>query len=203
MKKIWNFIGFPFRAFILNENTQKKLGLTTLKEERFNQALKRMSGRVLDVGCGNNELINLYKKVSGSFNKEESLGIDIFPFKGVDKVVDTENLPFKKDEFDCVTLLATLNHIPKPKREKVISEIKRVLKPNGKLIITMINPFVGWFCHKLTWWDFDKERGMKEEEEYGLTNEYIFNLMKSNGFELTEQKRFLYGLNNIFVFRKI
>jgi len=197
-KSLWNFIGFPLRAFILDEKTQKKIGLTTLKEERFNEILKRMEGKALDVGCGNNELIIEYRK-----RGNKGIGVDVFPFEGVDMTLNTEKLPFKKEEFDCITLLATLNHIPKQKRMKVIKEINRVLKKNGKLIITMIGPFIGWLCHKLTWWDFDKERRMEKGEEYGLTNEYVFNLIKSQNFKLIEKKKFLYGLNNIFVFHKI
>jgi len=48
-----------------------------------------------------------------------------------------ESIPFKDSTFDIVILLATLEHIID--RGKALSEINRVLKKNGKVIITVPN----------------------------------------------------------------
>ncbi len=198
IQSTWDFLGFPLRI-ILNEKTQERLRLTAFKEEKFNFLLPYLEGKVLDIGCGKNELVKRYRKSGG-----EGLGIDIFPFEGVDHVVDTTNLPLEDREFDAVAMIACLNHIPFHKREYVLSEAYRVLKDGGKLFLTMIGSFSGWFCHKLCWWDFDQnERGMDEsEEDYGLSRRYVTEILDKNGFQIIHRQRFGYGLNNLFVFRK-
>lgn len=97
-----------------------------------------LDGKVLDIGCGKNELINMYKKLG-----REGMGVDVFPFEGVDQVVDTTDLSFEDGEFDTVTMIACLNHIPFYKRDKVLSEAYRVLKDGGRLFLTMIGSFSG------------------------------------------------------------
>lgn len=196
----WDFTGFPLRAFILDEKLQKKLGFTTLKEERFAVVLPLLNGKVLDIGCGHNELIHTYRAKGG-----RGIGVDVFPFEGVDEIVDTTKLPYADKEFDTVTIIASLNHIPIQKRSAVIYEAHRVLRNEGNLIITMINPLVGWFCHKLTWWDFDqKQRGInRKEESYGLTTKYVVDIVQRGGFHLVKKHNFVYGLNKLFIFKKI
>lgn len=197
--RIWDFFGFPLRAFILDERTQKKFGLTTLKEERMSAVTPCMRGSVLDIGCGYNDLVKNYRAGGG-----QGIGVDVFPFDGVDEVLDTVSLPYHDKQFDTVTMVANLNHIPYRKRAAVITEARRVLKDDGVLVITMINGTIGWFCHKLIWWDFDqKERGMDlKEENYGLSDNYVIEIMRKCAFCLVRKKSFLYGLNNLYVFRK-
>jgi ubiquinone/menaquinone biosynthesis C-methylase UbiE len=86
-----------------------------------------------------------------------------------------------------------------------LKEIKRVLKKKGRVIVTMINSFVGFLCHKLTYWDSDqnlRKIDFKKEEDYGLSSKYVESLFEKEGFNLSIKKRFLYGLNILFVFEK-
>jgi ubiquinone/menaquinone biosynthesis C-methylase UbiE len=48
-------------------------------------------------------------------------------------VIDSENLPFKDSTLDIVFMVASLHHIPNPK--KAVKEINKALKPGGSLII--------------------------------------------------------------------
>ena len=51
----------------------------------------------------------------------------------------------KEDKFfDVVTIYAVLHHIGIKDHETVISEVDRVLKANGKLLITEPYPFAFW-----------------------------------------------------------
>lgn len=198
MQEIRDFLGFPLRAFLLTEKWQRKLGLTTLADERLRAVTSRIEGRVLDIGCGANRLIRAWRAAG-----REGIGVDIFNFDGVDRVVDTAALPFRDGEFDTVVMMASLNHIPAGSRPKVLAEARRVLKPGGKLVATMIDPVVGWFCHKLTWWDYDQnERGMAEGEAYGLTRKDVLAAAAGAGFAPESVTGFVYGLNKLFVFRK-
>jgi hypothetical protein len=54
-----------------------------------------------------------------------------------------------------------------------LQEARRVLKGEGRLLITMINPVVGFFAHTIRHrYDLDQlERGMGEEEAKGLWQE--------------------------------
>jgi 2-polyprenyl-3-methyl-5-hydroxy-6-metoxy-1,4-benzoquinol methylase len=46
-------------------------------------------------------------------------------------------VPYKDDSFECVTALEFLEHIINPLR--ILAEIKRVLKPYGRLVLTTPN----------------------------------------------------------------
>lgn len=98
--------------------------------------------KVLDVGCGNGYVLSRYAKEGA-----ETYGIDItetgiqicknrFEFmnlKGNFVVGNAEELPFEDNFFDCVCSMGVLHHVPNT--EKAVSEIHRVLKKDGRLIV--------------------------------------------------------------------
>lgn len=55
------------------------------------------------------------------------------------KVADIENLPFKDNYFDIVVSFETIEHVNKEKQKNFLSEIKRVLKDDGILIMSTPN----------------------------------------------------------------
>jgi 2-polyprenyl-3-methyl-5-hydroxy-6-metoxy-1,4-benzoquinol methylase len=77
--------------------------------------------KLLDAGCGLGDFTQAFKEV----------GIDAI---GLDREVDfeTERFPFK-EQFDVVFSKSVIEHLWKP--DNFIKEIKRVLKPNGKVVI--------------------------------------------------------------------
>jgi len=152
-------------------------------------------GRLLDVGCGTNDLVAKYKN--------NSIGVDIYQWGKVDFVVkDSAKLPFDDEEFDTVTVIAALNHIRN--RSQVLREIYRVLKRDGRLVITMIPPAVSRVWHILRrHWDADqKERGMGEGEVFGLTLKEIHDLLTEAKFYVLSEKTFMFGVNRITVAEK-
>ena len=201
-RTIWDFLGFPLRAFILDEKTQMKMGFTTLKEERFSAVLSLMKGKVLDIGCGPNELMKIYRARGG-----DGTGIDVHPFGGADYVIDINKqykLPFKDGEFDTVTMIAVLHHIPKDQRAAVLSECRRVLNKGGKLLLTQLGLFLGWLGHKLQWWDRDQmERDVDwEKEDYGVPAGRIIGAGENAGVRFIRREGFIYGLNKLYIFQK-
>ena len=76
----------------------------------------------LNVGCGKNI-------------KKGFINIDIIKLHGVDKVVDLNEFPypFKSESFDTILCSHVLEHLKD--LSKVMNELHRILKKNGRLII--------------------------------------------------------------------
>lgn len=79
----------------------------------------------LDLGCKNSPYSALFPNRTG---------MDIENGYGVDIVGDAHSLPFEDNKFDIVLCTEVLEHLHTP--EKAVSEMKRVLSPNGQLILT-------------------------------------------------------------------
>lgn len=181
---------FPLLC-LLSAERSLRLGLTPIDQERMLFALKHIEGKVLDIGCGDNMIVRAHGN---------GVGVDVFPWDHVDHVVgDTAHLPFSDEEFDSVTIIAALNHIPN--RTEVLREARRVLKSGGKIILTMINPVVSVITHKVRYhYDPDQsERGMQEGEVWGFWKQEIYNMLESAGFERVTSETFVFGLNRGYV----
>lgn len=98
--------------------------------------------RVLDIGCADGQLLGMLSE-NQSF---EAYGLDISPemvkvasqkypkFNFVNG--SAQNLPFEDDFFDVLICSASFHHFPDP--EGFLKEAKRVLRPNGKLVLAEI-----------------------------------------------------------------
>lgn len=189
---VWDFVGIPFRLMLCDQRWLPRFGWTTLETERLDRVCPLIEGRLLDIGSGPNTLVNRYGN---------GVGVDVVDWGGGTVVVeDTSDLPYEDQSFDTITLVACLNHIPY--RDKALREARRLIRSDGKLIITMINPIIGGIGHALWWYSEDKERGgMKEGEVGGMWTRDVIALCRAAGFELTRHERFVYGMNHLYVFR--
>jgi len=192
IQEIWDFIGSPFRFILFDQKWLPFFHWTTLDDERLNQVLPVVKGKLLDIGCGKNILVKMHG---------DGVGVDVFDWGGGAMVVEnTAQLPFPDQSFDTITFLACLNHIPN--RQEVLKEAKRLIKPEGILIITMINPIFGKIGHSVWWYSEDKHRGgMKDGEVGGLWSNDIIEICNSAGFNLAKKIKFEYGLNNVYIFK--
>ena len=163
-----------------------------LARRRLKAVLPHVSGRLLDVGCGANMLVRHYAN---------GIGIDVYPWPGADVVVpDTATLQWESGSFDTITIIAALNHIPN--RAVVLNECRRLLRPGGRVVITMLTPRTSRIWHWLRApWDSDqRDRGMQPGEVYGFTTQQLVDLFKGAGFTLLSSHRFMLGLNGVYVF---
>jgi len=119
------------------------------KEVRFallKKLLQFQKENVLIIGCGS-------QGEMGILNKNcKGLGVDLsetaikqtkrdYPkFKYY--VCDATNLPMKDNQFDCVVCSEVMEHIPN--QQKLLKEIKRVLKRKGLLLLTTPN-WLSWY----------------------------------------------------------
>jgi SAM-dependent methyltransferase len=182
---------FPLLIFLTTEQA-RRLHLTPLDHERIEACLPYCTGPLLDVGCGFNELVRRHG---------DGVGVDVYPWPDIDILCDTRRLPFRDASFDTTALLAVLNHIPPQNREAVLKEVHRALRPAGRLLVTMLDPITGRIIHRLRLrQDPDQhERGMLEEEDYGLWDSEVRRLLEESGFRVERRGRFVFGLNNLYV----
>ncbi len=162
-----------------------------LAAKRRAMVLKHVRGRLLDVGCGDNKLVRSYGN---------GVGADVVQWGDVDVVVeDTAAMPFDAASFDTVTFVACLNHIPN--REEVLDEARRLLRPGGRVVATMIPPGLSAVWHRAIHpWDPDQHgRHLHEGEVWGITNAEMRALLGRHGFAIIRHQRFVFWLNNLFV----
>lgn len=94
--------------------------------------------QILDLGCGNGVSLKILREQGFTNLRGVDACEDDLP-KEFDVVsMDMHSLSFPNAEFDCVYASHVLEHAYDP--IQVLSEIKRVLKPNGKLIAVL--PYV-------------------------------------------------------------
>ena len=97
--------------------------------------------KILEIGCGqgfNTQILakNTKNDVIGiDFSREEII-IAKKRYKGVNfEVMNAENLKFKGNTFDKIYAIQILEHVDN--LDKVLDEIARVLKPKGRVIISV------------------------------------------------------------------
>lgn len=144
--------------------------------------------RVLDLGCGNGRLFELLKK-------NKYIGVD-FSKKLIEKakekygnhfqIADIFSLPFSDDYFDSIWIIAVFHHIPSKKlRLKALEEMGRVLRKNGKIIMTC------WYLFKFP---FRKNiiispKKLKVQRYYhAFTKKELKKLFQKAGFKIEELK---------------
>lgn len=103
--------------------------------------LKQVEGRhYLDFGCGDGVALRQNLIVRPDLN---CFAMDVKDFQKqlppdvVFNVYDGINIPFNSEQFDIITANHVLEHVHKP--DKILLELKRILKPNGQVFIEVPN----------------------------------------------------------------
>lgn len=103
-------------------------------------------------------------------------------------------------QFDAITMLAVVEHLPDEALTKLRNQCMAVLKPGGVVLITVPSVQVDRILHWLT-----KTRlvaGMSLHEHHGFDPSSVPSWFSGNSLMLAAARRFQLGLNNLFVFRK-
>ena len=118
----------------------------TFREKMLRLAHLKPGESVLDVGCGTGSLAIAAKKQVGPAGV--ACGLDASPEMitraekkarkfGVDvlfKIASAQSLPLPDAQFDVVLTTIMLHHLPKKGRGEMAGEIRRVLKPGGRVL---------------------------------------------------------------------
>lgn len=106
----------------------------------------KKGARILDVGCGTGQVCNFLQgrgynvtgiDISPLFVKEAIMRAREKKLKTKFRIMDSTNMKFKDSCFDAVISAETIEHIIEP--EKALSEMARVLKSKGILVIRFPN----------------------------------------------------------------
>ena len=131
-----------------------------------------INGDILDFGCGSKPYESLFT------NAKSYIGVDIevsghkHKDSKADIFYDGKIIPFPNERFDAIVSFEVFEHVFN--LEEVLAEIRRILKPNGLLLVSI--PFA-WDEHEIPY-DFARYTS------YGIR--HIFN---KNGFEVIELQK--------------
>jgi SAM-dependent methyltransferase len=130
-------------------------------EEELGDKIDYLQGIVVNAGCGSRTITIP--------NAAKIINIDIQQTPQTHIVCDLETIPLDSDSVHGILNIAVLEHCKHP--GKVISEFKRILKPNGRILCVV--PFM--------------QPEHKEPGDYfRFTEDGIKLLFEENGFELEE-----------------
>ncbi len=107
-------------------------------------------GKTIDVGCGDgyitSQIAKKFKEVVGVDISKEAIKIAKKKNLKISFVAATcVNLPFSDNSFDTVVASEIIEHVNYNDGKMLLKEAKRILKPQGKLIIStpnLSNPYV-------------------------------------------------------------
>ena len=178
-----------------------KLTDRALQVWRIRRALRwvRPGAHVLDVGCSDGALFRVAGRRIAS-----GIGIDLLDAGGWQGGADATRrigafpaaVP-TGETFDAITMLAVVEHVAEPELKDWARECARLLRPGGRVIITVPSPAVDTILHvamRLRLLD-----GMETHQHHGFDPRRVPEVFAAAGLRVEAFKRFQLGLNNLFI----
>lgn len=139
---------YKSEEYVSHSNTKKGFVNSTYQSVRKYTLLKKLqliskyfkSGKILDIGCGTGEFLNICKSA-----KWQTVGIEpdddaremAIKNYGLDVRKESDLSLLEGGSFDIISMWHVLEHVPKLNER--IEELKRLIKPNGIIIIAVPN----------------------------------------------------------------
>jgi SAM-dependent methyltransferase len=145
----------------------------------------------LDVGCGKGELLTLlgrdFARAAGCDPSAGMLAAGGLAAIGVETRVqeDPRKIPYEDARFDFVTAVCVYHHVPPASRVALTAEVRRVLKVGGVFALIEHNPF-----NPVT--RLIVSRTPVDAGALLLRPSESRRLLRSSGFQVEEQRYFLY-----------
>jgi len=139
--------------------------MTVMLENSLKNCTGFVKGKLLDVGCG----WRPYEKTFFA-GADKYVGMDYLSDRSKPDIIGSaQAIPLPDNSFDTVTSTEVLEHVPDPL--KAMTEMCRVLRPGGHLILTA--PMY-WPRHEVPY------------DYYRHTYDGLLHLVKESGLELTK-----------------
>ncbi|QRN40729.1 MAG: bifunctional 2-polyprenyl-6-hydroxyphenol methylase/3-demethylubiquinol 3-O-methyltransferase UbiG [Neisseriaceae bacterium] len=180
---------------------------------------------ILDVGCGGGILTESLAKSGGKITgidlaydsievaklhaERQDLAIDY-------QVIDVEQLSQEKsDEFDVITCMELLEHVPEP--ERLVKACTQLLKPNGLLFMSTINKNIKSYLQAIIVAEYILKLVPKKTHEHSkfITPATLARMARNNNLDIEGMSGFSYNpitqdyfltpkvdVNYMIVFRK-
>lgn len=159
---------------------------------------------LLDVGCGTSA--TFLRAVSPYVN--EAHGVDFKVSSGqigkniyTKQLTFSDKLPFEDAQFSTVTMLAVLEHIAN--ESGIIDEVYRVLRPGGKLVLTVpsiwAKPVLEFLSYRL---GIISEPEIRDHKRYYTRRRLKACLTHQGKFNVFSHKYFQLWMNNFCVVTK-
>lgn len=178
--------------------------------KEIGKMIEPVKGKALDVGCADGTFTKIIVKKTGA---EEVVGIDVLQnsvnyaqkrFAGDSRfrfrVADASRLPFPDESFEAAFCLEVLEHVFSP--EKVLAEVKRVLKKQGYAIFLVPSENL---LFKIIWFFWLKTGGKvwRGTHLHQFDHHRLAHLIADcQGFTLVKEKNFLLGMLKVIKVRK-
>lgn len=136
-------------------------------------------GKYVDIGCGGGR--NLNENSIGVDNCQEF--IDIVKSKGLNAIkADMSQLPFEDSTFDAILSIASFHHLATVERRiQSLQEMKRILKPNGKILLSV----------------WSKEQPKKTRRKFENYGDVIVTWRRPQGDECIERYYYIFQWDEI------
>ncbi len=139
------------------EKRPESITIAWREEHIFNRILHELENqlfkdkKLIDLGCGSAEMDIILGR-----NGHSIVGVDVSKKalqlaeqhksqEGLSNIrfvnASLDNMPFPANSFDSAIMLEVLEHIDYSDTEEIFNEIKRILKPHAKMLITVPNKF--------------------------------------------------------------
>jgi len=163
---------------------------------RIRKALPHIpaGSRLLDIGCADGSLI----RAAGS-RVRDAVGIDPDAPAGPGLIRGSfpEDLR-DRGPYDVLALLAVFEHVPDGERPGFVAACRDLLRPGGRVVITVPAPLVDRIVDGLR--RLRLLHGMDIEAHHGYQPEATPGYFAAAGMRLITHERFELGLNHLFVF---
>ncbi|MDZ7667297.1 MAG: methyltransferase domain-containing protein [Desulfotignum sp.] len=190
----------PYKNLAKLYDTFIEPSVGVLRKIMFKMYLPKEGLRVLEIGCGTGSNLRLYQKSGCEVN-----GIDLSPSmvkvatkklgeQADIKLGDASQMPYPDNHFDLVIAMLTLHEVPKSIRAPIINEMRRVMKPDGRLLIVDFHPgpirFPKGWLYKIIILFFERIAGREHYRNYRdfLANKGLSPLLRTNNLSIEKKK---------------
>lgn len=178
-----------------------------LTHARLSRVAKHLGREVLDAGCGYGELLDylpahvqsvtlLDRSPERLPRLEARLSCRVIEARFVLGDIGAGEVSLPSVAFDTVVMAALLEHLNSP--GAALREVRRLLKPGGKLVLTTPTPLGG----RLHAWGSRlglTYREAAEEHEGFFDYDALNHLLNDEGLICERYERFLLGMNQLVV----